>query len=94
VSVKARWVGPHEQVLNISIACQCYGPGKPSSQPSIEGGLTPIASLAGLGGKLGTGPRIGQLSCCGLCREPFFSAAVALSITVDDFTKGYYVWTT
>jgi hypothetical protein len=22
--------------------------------------------------KLGTNPRIGQLACCGLCREPFF----------------------
>jgi hypothetical protein len=41
--------------------------------------------------KLGTDPRIGQSACCGLCREPFFSGAVALSIAVDDFTKGCHV---
>jgi hypothetical protein len=34
------------------------------------------ASLAGSGEKMGTDPRIGQLACCGLCREPFFSGAV------------------
>jgi hypothetical protein len=27
----------------------------------------------------------------GLCREPFFSGAVALSIAVEDFTKGCHV---
>jgi hypothetical protein len=32
----------------------------------------PPASLAGLGEKLGTDPRIGQLACYALCREPFF----------------------
>jgi hypothetical protein len=29
-----------------------------------------------------------------LCQEPFFSRAVALSIAVDDFMKGCYMWTT
>jgi hypothetical protein len=28
VSVKDRWVGLHEQVLNVPIACWCYGPSK------------------------------------------------------------------
>jgi hypothetical protein len=28
-----------------------------------------------------------------LCQEPFFSEAVALSITVDDFIKGCYALT-
>jgi hypothetical protein len=29
-----------------------------------------------------------------LCQEAFFSGAVALSIVVDDFMKGCYIWTT
>jgi hypothetical protein len=37
---------------------------------------------------------IGQPSCCGLCRKPFFSGAVALSIAVDNFAKGFYTLTT
>jgi hypothetical protein len=49
--------------------------------------------MAGSGEKQGTDPRIGQASCCGLCREPFFSGAVALSIVVDDFVKVCYVLT-
>jgi hypothetical protein len=32
----------------------------------------PPASLAGSGEKLGTDLRIGQPTCCGLCREYFF----------------------
>jgi hypothetical protein len=71
-----------------------YGPSKPNSLLSIEGGFTPTASMAGSGEKLGTDMWISQSSCYGLCREPFFSGVVALFITVDDFTKGYYTWTT
>jgi hypothetical protein len=44
--------------------------------------------------KLGTDTWIGQLACCGLCREPFFSRAMALLNSVDDYTKGCYVLTT
>jgi hypothetical protein len=47
--------------------------------------------MAALGEKLGTNPRIDQPTCCALCRELFFSGAVALSIAVDDFTKGCHV---
>jgi hypothetical protein len=47
--------------------------------------------MAGSREKLSTDPRIGQPACWGLCQEPFFSGAVALSIVVDDFTKGYHV---
>jgi hypothetical protein len=61
---------------------------------SIECGFTPTASMVVLGEKLATDPRIGQLTWCGLGREPFFSEAVALSIAVDDFAKGFYMWTT
>jgi hypothetical protein len=41
VSIKDRWVGPREQVLNVPIACRCYGSGKPSSRPPTEGWLYP-----------------------------------------------------
>jgi hypothetical protein len=93
VSVKDRWVGPCEQVLNIAITCWRYGSGKPINLQSIEGGFTPTASMAVLGEKFGTDPRIGQPTWCGLCREPFFSGAVALPIAVDDFAKGCYALT-
>jgi hypothetical protein len=49
--------------------------------------------MAGSGEKLGMDQRIGQSSGCGLCRELFFSGAVALSIAVDDREKGCYMWT-
>jgi hypothetical protein len=71
-----------------------YVPSKPSNLPSTEGGFTPTISMAGSGEKLVTDPWIGQSSCCGLSREPFFSGAVALSIAVDDGTKGCYILTT
>jgi hypothetical protein len=29
-----------------------------------------------------------------LYREPFFSGAVALLNSVDDYVKGWYMWTT
>jgi hypothetical protein len=41
VSVKDRWAGPREQVLNIPIAYRWYGSGKPCSRPSTEGWLYP-----------------------------------------------------
>jgi hypothetical protein len=50
--------------------------------------------MAGSGEKLGMDPQIGQPLCCGLCQEPLFSGAVALSIAVDDFVKGCYTRTT
>jgi hypothetical protein len=75
VSIKDRWVGPREQVLNVPIACWCYGFSKPSSLSSIEAWLKPTASLVGLEDKLGTDPWIGQPTCCGLCRESFFGSS-------------------
>jgi hypothetical protein len=90
VLVKDHGVGTHEQVLNVLIACQRYGPGKPSSLASTEGGFTPATSIVVLGDKLGTDPWINQPTCYGLGQEPFFSGAVALFIVVDDFTKGCY----
>jgi hypothetical protein len=68
-----------------------YGPRKPSSLISTEGDFTLTASMAGLGEKLGTDSRISQPLCCGLCWELFFSGAVALSIAIDDVTKGCYM---
>jgi hypothetical protein len=51
-------------------------------------------SLVGSGEKLGMDPWISQPTCCGLCREPFFSGAVALLNSVDDFVEVFYMWTT
>jgi hypothetical protein len=55
--------------------------------------FAPTASLVGSGEKLGTDPRIGQLVCCGLYQEPFFSGAVALLNAVDNLMKGCYTLT-
>jgi hypothetical protein len=67
--------------LNVPIACWL----------PTEGDFTPTASMAGTGEKLGMDPRIGQPARWGLCREPFFSGAGALSIAVEDFTKGCHI---
>jgi hypothetical protein len=56
-------------------------------------GFAPTTSIAILGEKLGTDPRIGQPACWGLSREPFFSRAVALLNSIDDYAKGCYVLT-
>jgi hypothetical protein len=56
MSVKDRVVGTHEQILNVPIICQRYGPGKPSSQPSIEGSLCPHCFNDYLGRETGYGP--------------------------------------
>jgi hypothetical protein len=56
-------------------------------------GFAPTASLVGSGEKLGTDPRIGQPACGGLCREPFFSGAVALLNSIDDYVKDCYALT-
>jgi hypothetical protein len=54
-------------------------------------GFTLTASMTVVEEKLGMDQRIGQSVCCGLGRKPFFSGAVALSNTVDDFIKGCHV---
>jgi hypothetical protein len=46
-----------------------------------------------LGEKLGTDPWISQLSCCGFGRESFFSGAVTLLNSVDDYVKDWYALT-
>jgi hypothetical protein len=61
--------------------------------PSTEGGFTLTISMVVLREKLGMDSWIGQLMCCGLCQEAFFSGAVTLSIAVDDFVKGCYALT-
>jgi hypothetical protein len=55
--------------------------------------FAPTISLVGSGEKLDTDPRIGQPSWCGLCQEPFFSGAVDLLNSVDDYAKGCYALT-
>jgi hypothetical protein len=56
--------------------------------------FAPTASLVGPGEKLGIDPWIGQLVCCGLRWEPFFTRTVILLNSVDDYVKGCYMWTT
>jgi hypothetical protein len=50
-------------------------------------GFVPTASMVVLGEKLGTDPRIGQLSYYGLGREPFISGAVACSTLLTTTQK-------
>jgi hypothetical protein len=52
----------------------------------------PHCSLAIVGEKLVTDPRIGWPSCCELCREPFFSGVVDLFKSIDECMKGCYMW--
>jgi hypothetical protein len=93
VSIKDRWVGPRKQVLNVPIVCRWYEPDKPSSWLSTEACLFLTVSLAVVEEKLGTNPWIRWLLSCGLCRELFFSGAMDLYNSVDDFIKGYYMLT-
>jgi hypothetical protein len=57
-------------------------------------GFATTTLMAVSGENLGTNLQIGQPTCCGLCREPFFSGAVALLNSVDDYMKDYYALTT
>jgi hypothetical protein len=93
VSIKDRWVGPHEQVLNVPIACWWYVPSKPSSWSSTEAWLKPTALLVGLREKLGMDQRIGQPVCFGLCQKPFFSGAVGSVQIYRRLVKGCHVLT-
>jgi hypothetical protein len=86
-------VGTREQVLNVPIACQRYGPVKPSSWLSTEAWLFPTTSLAIMEEKLGMDLQTSQPACCGLGWEPFFSGAVDLFKSVNDYAKGCYALT-
>jgi hypothetical protein len=94
VLVKDRWVSPREQVLNVLIACWYMSPVSLVACHQQMFGFASTASLVGLGEKLETDTRIGQLACCGLRREPFFSGVVVLINSVDNYVKGCYMWTT
>jgi hypothetical protein len=51
----------------------------------------PTASLVDSGEKLGTDPWVGQLTCCGLCQESFFSGAVRSVQICRRLMKGCYM---
>jgi hypothetical protein len=68
------------------------GPVSPVAYHQQMLGFVPTALMVGSGEKLGTDPWIGQPACCGLYWEPFFSGAVALLNSVDDYVKGFYMW--
>jgi hypothetical protein len=94
VSIKDWWVGPHEQVLNVPIACWWHVPSKPSSSLSTEVWLKITASFVGLWEKLGTDPQIDRPTCWRLCREPFFSGAVGSIQICRQLVKDCYALTT
>jgi hypothetical protein len=75
---------PPRASIEYTICIPVIWAGKPSTLPSTESGFTPTTSVTVLGEKLGTNPQIGQPTCYGLCRELFFSGAVALSVAIDD----------
>jgi hypothetical protein len=89
--LRTEWLVPVSKYWMYRSHTGVYGPSKPNSLPSIEGGFTLTASMANLGEKLGTDPWIGQPTYYRSCREPFFSRAMALSIVVVDFVKGHHV---
>jgi hypothetical protein len=70
-----------------------YGSSKLISWLSTEAYIFLTASLAVVGEKVDMDPRIRWSSSSGLYREPFFSGAVGLYKSVDDFTKDCYVLT-
>jgi hypothetical protein len=59
-----------------------------------EHGLRPLVHWLARGEKLGMDPLVGQLACCGLCQESFFSGAVGSIQIYRRLTKGCYMWTT
>jgi hypothetical protein len=71
-----------------------YGPSKPSSWSPTGAWLTPTTSLVGSGEKLSTDPRVYQPTCCGLCREPFFSGVVGSIQICQRPINDCYMWTT
>jgi hypothetical protein len=94
MSIKDRWVGPREQVLNVLIACWWHDPSKPRSSSSTEAWRKITVSLVGLGEKLGIDLWIGRPACWGLCREPFFSGAVGSVQIYRWLAKGCYALST
>jgi hypothetical protein len=53
--------------------------------------FAPTTSMVSSGEKLGMEQQISQMACSGLCQELFFSGAVALLNSVDDYVKGCHV---
>jgi hypothetical protein len=87
-------LAPTSKYWTYRLHASVYEPSRPSNWLSTEAWLFPTASLVVLGEKLGTDLWISQPSCCGSCRESFFSGAVNLFKSVDDFMKGCYMLTT
>jgi hypothetical protein len=97
VSVKDRWAGPREQVLNISIAYRWYGSGKPSSLPSTYVWLSPLLLWLRVREKLDGDPQISQPMCWGYSREFLFLGSSDSVQLCRWLVKGCYaltVWDT
>jgi hypothetical protein len=61
-------------------------------QQKVDFALT--TSLVGSREKLGTDPWLSQSTWYGLCRKLFFSGAVVMFNSIDDYVKGCYKLTT
>jgi hypothetical protein len=83
VSVKDRWVGPCEQVLNVLIVCQRYGPGKPSSRSSIEDWLCPHCFYDCLGRETEYEPMDRSVGVLWIVSGALFLGAVTLLISIE-----------
>jgi hypothetical protein len=99
VSIKDRWVGLCEQVLNILITCWYYEPSKPISMSLINAGLKPTASMTVREEKLGGVLWIGQPVCWRYSQESLFlrSSVICLNLLVTYERLLYanyvrYVW--
>jgi uncharacterized membrane protein YqaE (UPF0057 family) len=91
VSVKDRGVGTREQVLNVLIACRCYGPSKPNNLLSTDVWLSLLLQCLCWERNWVADLRITQPGY-GLCWEPFFSEAVGSIQRCWWLVKGCHVW--
>jgi hypothetical protein len=95
VLVKDRWVGAHEQVLNILIAYWCYGTSKHSSLPSAEGWLYPHCFNGCLGREIRYGSVDHSTAVLWIGTGAIFLWIVTLSKAIDDSActdRVRYIW--
>jgi hypothetical protein len=92
MAVKDRWVGPASKYSTYWSHASVMGPASlvVSCQQKLDSPPL-IASLVIMGEKLGTEPQIGQPSCCGSGREPFFSGSGSIQICWRLHEKLLYV---
>jgi hypothetical protein len=94
MSVNDRWVGPREKVLNVPIACWYMGPvSLVACWWQLCGFLHCFYGYEGERNWMGTRRSVSRRAG-DVVRNSFFSGAVTLSNSVNDFAKDCYMWTT